>query len=59
MAARHVSQGRRLVAEQRERIARLKADGLPTTVYEHTLVVFETTLQTLEDHEQLLHQEYD
>jgi hypothetical protein len=51
MAARHVAEGRRIVAQQRERIARLKADGHPTADHEQTLRVLESTLQILEDHE--------
>jgi hypothetical protein len=51
MAARHVAEGRRIVTQQRERIARLKADGHPTADHEQTLRVLESTLQILEDHE--------
>jgi hypothetical protein len=51
MAARHVAEGRRIVTQQRERIARLKADGHPTADHEQTLRVLEGTLQILEDHE--------
>jgi hypothetical protein len=51
MAARHVAEGRRIVAQQRERIARLKAGGHPTADHEQTLQVLESTLQILEDHQ--------
>lgn len=54
VAARHVAQARIIVAQQRERIARLKARGLSTHNYEVTLDVFIGTLQSLEHHERAL-----
>lgn len=51
MAVRHVAEGKRTIARQRKSIARLKAVGLPTLDYEHTLLAFEDTLQIFEDHE--------
>lgn len=54
VAARHVAQARIIVAQQRERIARLKARGLSTHNYEVTLDVFIGTLQSLEHHESVL-----
>ena len=54
MAARHVTQGRLIVAQQHERIARLKALGSCTRDYELTLSVFVCTLKILEDHERVL-----
>jgi hypothetical protein len=50
-AARHVAEGRRIVARQRERIARLKAAGASTLDAEQTLKVFETSLVLFEEHE--------
>ena len=54
MATRHVAQGRLIVAQQNERIARLKAQGSCTRDYELTLGVFLCTLKILEDHERVL-----
>lgn len=53
-AMRHVAQGRLIVAQQRERIARLKALGSCTRDYELTLGVFICTLKILEEHESAL-----
>jgi hypothetical protein len=57
MAARDVSEGRRIVARQRERIVRLKSLGCSTEDHKKTLRVFFSTLEILEDHERLLHGE--
>ena len=54
MAARHVAEGRVIVARQRERIAKLKRLGCSTLDHEHTLQVFLDTLAILEDHERQL-----
>lgn len=54
IAERHVAQGRLIVAQQHERIARLKALGSCTRDYELTLSVFVCTLKILEDHERAL-----
>lgn len=54
MATRHVGRGRVIVAQQHERIARLKAQGSCTRDFELTLDVFLCTLKILEDHERVL-----
>ena len=54
MATRHVVRGRVIVAQQHERIARLKAQGSCTRDFELTLGVFVCTLKILEDHERVL-----
>jgi hypothetical protein len=54
MAARHVAEGRRIVARQRLRIAKLKLAGHSTLDHEHTLQVFESTLRIFEEHERQL-----
>jgi hypothetical protein len=54
LAARHVAGGRLVVAQQYERIARLKARGSCTRDFERTLGVFVGTLQILEEHERAL-----
>jgi hypothetical protein len=51
IAANHVAHGRAIVAQQRERVARLKAMGTRTREHERTLDVFISTLQILEEHE--------
>ena len=51
MAVRHVAEARQIVVQQRERIARLKADGHSTVDHEKTLEVFETTLRIFEHDE--------
>jgi hypothetical protein len=51
LAARHVAEARLIVAQQYERIARLKARGSCTRDFERTLTVFIGTLQIFEDHE--------
>lgn len=56
MAARHVAAGRRIVARQRERIARLRMAGHPTLDHEQTLRIFESTLRIFEDHEREIRQ---
>ncbi|GEM_PF-4931063 len=53
-AVRHVAQGRLIVAQQRESIARLKAFGSCTRDDELTLDVFICTLKILEEHERAL-----
>jgi hypothetical protein len=54
VAARHIVQGRIIVAEQRERIARLKALGSSTGDHELTLDIFLRTVEILEEHERAL-----
>jgi hypothetical protein len=54
LAARHVGEGRIIVARQRERIARLRALGCSTLDHEQTLRIFESTLEIFLDHERTL-----
>ena len=54
MAARHVAEGRIIVARQRERIARLRALGSCIRDHEFTLGIFVSTLEILEEHERIL-----
>jgi hypothetical protein len=54
LAARHVAEGRIIVARQRERIARLRALGCWTLDHEQTLRTFESTLEIFLDHERTL-----
>ena len=58
-AARHVIAARLIVAQQYDRIARLKAQGSCTRDYERTLDIFLNTLQILEEHECALHASAD
>jgi hypothetical protein len=51
MAVRHVAEARRIVVQQRERMASLKADGHSTVDHEKTLEVLETTLRIFEHDE--------
>jgi hypothetical protein len=51
MAVRHVAEARRIVVQQQERIARLKADGHSTVDHEKILEVLETTLRIFEHDE--------
>ncbi|MFY9835016.1 MAG: hypothetical protein WAK55_00825 [Xanthobacteraceae bacterium] len=51
MAIRHVAEARRIVEEQRRRIAKLNDGGKPTFRVEQMLRAFETTLQIFEDEE--------
>jgi hypothetical protein len=53
-AARHVAEGRRIVARQREIIARLAAQGSCTGDYERTLDIFVSSLRIFEEHEREL-----
>jgi hypothetical protein len=57
LAARHVAEGRRIVARQRERIARLRALGCSTLDHEQTLRIFESTLEIFLDHEQTIREQ--
>lgn len=56
MGARHLAEGRRIVARQRERIAKLKALGRCTQDDELTLGVFVSTLDMLGGHARALEQ---
>jgi DNA invertase Pin-like site-specific DNA recombinase len=49
-AVRHVREGRRIVAEQRDRVARLKSLGLDTREAESNLRIFRDTLAIFQDH---------
>ncbi len=53
-AARHVAEARRIVAQQRARIVKLKALGSATRDQELTLEAFVSTLALLENHAQEL-----
>jgi hypothetical protein len=55
LAARHVREGRIIVARQEECIRRLRALGCSTLDAEQTLQVFFSTLAIFEDHEKVLH----
>jgi hypothetical protein len=54
LAARHVAEGRIIVARQRDRIARLRALGCLTLDHEQMLRTFESTLKIFLDHERTL-----
>ncbi len=54
MAARHVAAGRKIVARQREMIARLKRSGRRTEDHERLLQQFENSLAVFEQHEREL-----
>jgi hypothetical protein len=54
LAARHVAEGRIIVARQRDRIARLKALGCSTLDHEQTLRIFQSTLEIFLDHQRTL-----
>jgi hypothetical protein len=49
-AHRHVNQSRRIVATQRERVARLKANGHDARAAEKELELFENSLLICEQH---------
>jgi hypothetical protein len=51
MAVRHVAEARRIVEQQRGRIAKLKEGGSPTSKHEQMLRAFESTLRIFEDEE--------
>jgi hypothetical protein len=50
LALRHVIDGRRIVARQRERVERLALDGHDTTDAKRTLDIFARPLNIFEDH---------
>jgi hypothetical protein len=56
-ATQHVAAAERIVAQQRERIAKLKADGHSTADHQRLLDVFISTLEAFKDHERLLQSE--
>jgi hypothetical protein len=49
MARQHLAQGERIVAEQKARIADLKAKGLDTTFAQELLVGFNSLLELMRD----------
>jgi len=49
-ARRHVQEGRRIVWEQKGRIARIRAAGLDSADAEQTLRVLEANLKLFEEH---------
>jgi predicted nucleic acid-binding Zn-ribbon protein len=53
-AREHVIQGRRIVEEQRGRIAQLRAHGHSVKSHEQLLAQFERTLESLQHHERVL-----
>jgi len=55
-AIRHVDEAKRLIAEQRQRIEKLKAAGISTLDAEQTLDVLSSTLPLLEKHERHVRQ---
>jgi hypothetical protein len=59
IALRHVAEAREIVARQRDLIAKLTADNLPTRGDEALLDTFIATLACLEYHAQLLESEID
>jgi hypothetical protein len=56
-ARRHVEEGRRLVWQQKGRIARLRAAGLDTLDAERLLRILESNLNTFEEHSNFLERE--
>jgi hypothetical protein len=56
-ARRDVEEGRRLVWQQKGRIARLRAAGLETSDAERTLRILESNLNTFEEHSNFLERE--
>jgi hypothetical protein len=51
MAVRHVAEARRIVEQQRGRIAKSKEGGSPTSKHEQMLRAFESALRIFEDEE--------
>ncbi len=56
-ATRHVAQAERIVAGQRERIVRLRAQDFPIEEALQLLDTFIRTLSTMQDHQRLLREE--
>lgn len=56
-ATQHVVQGERIVARQRERIIRLRAQDCPIEEALQLLNIFISTLSTMKDHQRLLREE--
>lgn len=56
-AVQHVAHGRRIIAEQCQRIAKRQLQGYPVDAQERTLWLFIRTLECLEHHERVLSQE--
>jgi hypothetical protein len=53
-ATQHVAAAEQIVAQQRERIAKLKAGGHQTADHQRLLDLFIRTLEAFKDHERLL-----
>ena len=53
-ATQHVAAAEHIVAQQRERIAKLEAGGHEITNHQRMLDLFIRTLEALKDHERLL-----
>jgi hypothetical protein len=58
-AVRYVAEAKRIIAQQRERLAKLKAAGDSVLDAEQTLDVFTISLRLLEDHQRLLQRQTD
>jgi hypothetical protein len=56
-AAHHVAEGRRIVAEQCQRIVKRQLQGYPVVAQERMLWLFVRTLECLEHHERTLRKE--
>jgi len=48
--ARHIEEARRMITEQKDRIARLKATGVDTALVELTLRALEANLKRFQNH---------
>ena len=55
-AVRQVAESKRFIAEQRQRIEKLRASGISTLDAEQTLDVLSSTLKLLENHERYVRQ---
>jgi hypothetical protein len=56
-ATHHVAEGRRIVAEQCQRIVKRQLQGYPIAAQEHVLWLFVRTLESLEHYERTLSKE--
>jgi len=59
IAERNVEEGERLVAQQRQTVARLRAGGHDSGIAERLLEKFELSLQALTDHMELVRLELE
>ena len=55
-AVRQVAESKRFIAEQRQRIEKLRTSGISTLDAEQTLDVLSSTLKLLENHERYVRQ---